>query len=601
MATLNEREPIDRPRWGPAHLLGLAVAGVVLLLPAYVAATSLIAVLSTHQSVPYMDQWATVNEYRALLDHGLRFEDLWRQHNEHRILFPRIILLGDYVLTGGSNYLNTAAIFAIQAMGALLFLVMAREGGGTPLKACAAAVAAAGLFSLLQWENLVWGFQVQFVGVYCCAAWAIYVFCLGARDAPVLNWPRLGLAFALLAVASFSMANGVLAGAAMAAVAVIARLPLRAAAVALAAAFVLTGLYLHGFHLVAGHSPPSLALADPLAFASYVAVYLGDWRGLWGVQQAMILGFAGMAGVAIMAATVCTQRSRSPAQLALLGVALFVMASAGVTALGRLSFGLEQALSSRYVTPSAWFWAAQLTFWTLQAQARAAWWPKLIMLLPLGLAAHQIVFLQGQMFGVVGLWRGQVALGAEALLSGAADDEALTRLFPDPATPRELAAFLREHRLSIFAEPRGRWTGRPLRQVLKVAPRTECTGAFDAWTPAPGASGAAWRGAGWAWDALADQRVKQLVLVGGDGRIVGVGAGGDNRPDVPQVVPQVDNPNVGWTASARPPKTSVTAYAVLRDGRACEIGGKAVTTVPRSDGALPAGAPAPEPRAPGPA
>jgi len=50
--------------------------------------------------VPYWDQW----EFVPLLEktyHGqLTFHDLWAQHNEHRILFPRIIMLALAHLTG---------------------------------------------------------------------------------------------------------------------------------------------------------------------------------------------------------------------------------------------------------------------------------------------------------------------------------------------------------------------------------------------------------------------------------------------------------------------------------------------------------------------
>src|SRR5262245_35820129 len=44
--------------------------------------------------VPFLDQWDLVPLIDKMYQGQLTFHDLWMQFNEHRILFPKIIMLG---------------------------------------------------------------------------------------------------------------------------------------------------------------------------------------------------------------------------------------------------------------------------------------------------------------------------------------------------------------------------------------------------------------------------------------------------------------------------------------------------------------------------
>jgi len=44
-------------------------------------------------TIPYWDQWEFVPLLEKLHNHTLTLNDLWSQHNEHRILFPKILML----------------------------------------------------------------------------------------------------------------------------------------------------------------------------------------------------------------------------------------------------------------------------------------------------------------------------------------------------------------------------------------------------------------------------------------------------------------------------------------------------------------------------
>src|SRR5690242_3925372 len=44
--------------------------------------------------VPFADHWALVPLLAHAYQRTLSFQDLWAQHNEHRLLFPRLLMLG---------------------------------------------------------------------------------------------------------------------------------------------------------------------------------------------------------------------------------------------------------------------------------------------------------------------------------------------------------------------------------------------------------------------------------------------------------------------------------------------------------------------------
>src|SRR5258708_5502936 len=51
-------------------------------------------------NVPFWDQWEYVTLVGKLHHGTLGLHDLWMQHNEHRILFPRIVTLIVATITG---------------------------------------------------------------------------------------------------------------------------------------------------------------------------------------------------------------------------------------------------------------------------------------------------------------------------------------------------------------------------------------------------------------------------------------------------------------------------------------------------------------------
>jgi hypothetical protein len=69
----------------------------------------------SYSPILFWDHWRTLQEYGQVAAGNLSLEMLYRQHNEHRIFFPRLLLYADFAFAQGSDLLNLGAMFAIQA------------------------------------------------------------------------------------------------------------------------------------------------------------------------------------------------------------------------------------------------------------------------------------------------------------------------------------------------------------------------------------------------------------------------------------------------------------------------------------------------------
>lgn len=58
--------------------------------------------------IPWYDQWKFLPTLEKFFQGRLAFHDLWQQHNEHRILFPRIVFLALAFAVSGSGDLYSA-------------------------------------------------------------------------------------------------------------------------------------------------------------------------------------------------------------------------------------------------------------------------------------------------------------------------------------------------------------------------------------------------------------------------------------------------------------------------------------------------------------
>jgi hypothetical protein len=178
----------------------------LILLP---AALALVYVRLFGVNVPYWDQWWIVNLIGELEAGTLSVSDLWSQANEHRIFFPRIIML---LLGSLTRYNNVAEMYLIQGFFLFTLIILllvfktnvrANNARTTLLLFIPISFL---LFSPRQWENMLWGFQMGFIIVRMFAVLTFYfLYILGYGKLRNIMFPAALLS---ATVASFSSAQG---------------------------------------------------------------------------------------------------------------------------------------------------------------------------------------------------------------------------------------------------------------------------------------------------------------------------------------------------------------------------------------------------------
>lgn len=174
-------------------------------------------------------------------------------------------------------------------------------------------------------------------------------------------------------------------------------------------------------------------------------------------------------------------------------------------------------------------------------------------------------------------WAGAaVALGALLFIlgralygSGGALEPAGRDAAPQPPAPRQ--ATVTRDPLPPYPAWASEVMGKPVRELF---PKTaDCVGNADTVVmrfegEPPGA-----QVIGWGWESEAALPVRRVVLADAAGRVVGVGEGGSERPDVPGRQPQVTTTKTGWLALVGLRSGTVEAYGVTsRPRTVCRLG-----------------------------
>jgi len=316
--------------------------------------------------VPYWDQWDLVPYLEQAARGELDLAALAAQHSEHRLLFPRVAMLALARASGWDVRWEMALSLLLAVSSLLGFAVLFRRGArraGTAAWSLLPPLAAVALFSLRQWENWIWGWQLQ-------VHLNVLAVVLGVGFATARSRRGLALVGALVLgfVAQYSFACGLaywpIVGAVLAVQPGFARgerarrLALWTAVAAAAAA-----AYLVGYQKPPWTPDAWLFLRRPDLFAVYVIAYLGaplspDPEVPGATAVAVGLGAAGLALLGWAAWRLRAAGVGLALLSPFLALAAYAGAAAAVTGVGRLGLGPSQALLSRYTTIGQLLWLA---------------------------------------------------------------------------------------------------------------------------------------------------------------------------------------------------------------------------------------------------
>ncbi|HEV3410193.1 MAG TPA: hypothetical protein VG095_07855 [Chthoniobacterales bacterium] len=340
------RQRSKRAEWLGAAAIAAAVAPAILLL-GWINRYGI--------NVPVGDEWALVPFFEKWRNHQLTFADLYRQHNEHRILVPKLIYLAFADLTNWNlraEMFFSATLCAGTSAG--IYVLLRRTVGGPPGKVLLIwAAANLLLFSPAQAQNWLWGFQLQMFIPNLCFVMTLVVL------TSEWKWNAKFAASVLLsAVATFSFGAGLLLWPVIALFLALRGESRWRVAAWLVVGAVVVALYLPGYYRVPRPQPST---GNWLEYPGYFLAFLGGAlvRRAGGELPvaAMIIGTVALAFYAFMFAYFLRARGEVLRKAASwLVFAPFVIGSAALAAYSRVNWGATQALESRYVSTSLYLY-----------------------------------------------------------------------------------------------------------------------------------------------------------------------------------------------------------------------------------------------------
>jgi hypothetical protein len=307
----------------------------------------------------YFDEWTFI-----LSAPNWTLATLLQPHNEHPVMLTRAIYAALLATVGLRSYLPyMGVVLALHfASVVLLFEVVRRRSGDLVAAAAAALLLVLGA----GWEDLLWAFQMQFVGSVACGLGML----LALHGKPGRR--NLIIAAALLTASLMFSGVGLFFGV--------------AAAVQLAATpdrrrdlvwFAPVGVALAAWFVAFGRDAEpatTLSLGDIATLPLYV---------LWGLATSVggLIGLSGWAGVAVLvlaALAVAYAWRRGGIDEFALGIAAGVVTFYAVTGLIRVQLGYQQSGASRYTYVAAVFWLLLLAEAARRLTWRGTWRPALV-------------------------------------------------------------------------------------------------------------------------------------------------------------------------------------------------------------------------------
>jgi hypothetical protein len=303
-------------------------------------------------NVPFWDQWEYVPLIYAAHHGTLTIHDLWMQHNEHRILFPRVVTIIASFVTGYNIRYEILLNFVTATLSYSVLLVMLKRTFGRFNKTVVALafLFAWILYSPIQWINWIWGFQLAF---FMCVLFSVLTIHLVSKTESKRYHILFYLSVITATVATYSLGNGIVVWFVGLAMLLLQRADRRKLIIWTSSAVVVGASYLYHFRRSPGSLPLSTVIREPILVSKYALGYLGRNLALTG-PGARLTGLV-LLVILVGAVFVVYKHGQLKKIVPWLGLVVVVIFTALLAAASRLNFGLDQSLVDSYTTISLLF------------------------------------------------------------------------------------------------------------------------------------------------------------------------------------------------------------------------------------------------------
>lgn len=307
-------------------------------------------------NVPFMDCFNLVELFHEIHFKTATFSDFWVPHNEHRILIPRFFIAALAFATHWNVKVQQYFSVLLTVLSAIaLYWISRQQALRHPnthnWQHFADIITVILLFSLIQYENWLWGFQLAWFWKTTCLVFAIALLQYPPKHRWLDKGFILGAVFAILM--SFSGTHGLLIWVAL--------FPLiwvrsqaseqppvqRVLWILLCVGSVI--LYTSGYQEPANNLDRTYVLKHPFEAIPFFLAILGR---NFSTQPGSAIGFGIMIlfGCAVGFVLFWKQHQQRAELAAWLPLLLFSLGFAAMTTVGRTLLGIHAASASRYTT-----------------------------------------------------------------------------------------------------------------------------------------------------------------------------------------------------------------------------------------------------------
>lgn len=509
-----------------------------LILSSLFVILTLVGIYKNYSPVPYMDMWDGYLDFYVKASDG-DWNAWFAQHNEHRTVFSNLLFFIDIHLFGGKNIFLLIANFTLMASAAWLIIVIIKEifidlsedNTSRYLPLIMGLFSIVMIFSWIQKENIIWGFQSQFFAAYFFPLLSFYLLVKSVDKNSIFLYIT---SLFVGVVSAGTMANGVMTLPILLLLSLLLKNNFIKSALIFVISLGIFYLYFNDYHAPGGHgSLLGTLLNHPKDFFQYIFAYLGGiFYYTFGRMSHLIPQFFGIVMIAaslFFTYVAVIKENTNQYYFVVLGFLLYYGGTAFGTAGGRAIFGIDQAFASRYTTPSLIAWSLLITLlfhYFKNNQIIVKSLLGFIVIISISLTVLELRAVKDNSDSLM-----DRKIGALALEMGIRDETYIKTIFPFVDWIVTMAREPSLRNISIFDYKDIKDVSLMIGQTINTLPKNNLIGHIDEITTILEDPNTL-RLKGWIFDQDLKQIPKNLLIVNQNYKIIGYALVGYSRNDV---------------------------------------------------------------------